>query len=154
MTSAASHPHLRLVGVEQAPLSTPDRDGAELAVIKENRLAAHAPAFDPRDPRWMLAMQTHARLEGAVLTPERRDELMRTGARLGLRPFESTLVIAIVQDRARCGLPLDEGQPILRLVRPPAEQSRRADRAATWRWLLALAAGLAAAWALTRWISS
>jgi hypothetical protein len=67
--------------------------------MKENRIAAHS-GLDPQDPRWVLAMQTEARLQGATLTPERREQLLRSGSKMGLRPFESNLVIAIVQDRA------------------------------------------------------
>lgn len=41
--------------------------------------------------------------------------------RMGLRPFDASLVIAIVQDGAREGDPLGENcEDRLRLVRPPA----------------------------------
>jgi len=68
--------------------------------------------FDPRDPLWVLAEQAAASIEGgraAVLPPERRARLLAAGARLGLRPFDSHLVIAIVQDGARSGERVGEG---------------------------------------------
>lgn len=74
-------------------------------VATENRLAA-IQAFDPRDPLWVLAEHAAASIEGgraAVLPPERRAKLLAMGTRLGLRPFDSHLVIAIVQDSARTG---------------------------------------------------
>lgn len=122
--------------------------------MKENRIAAHA-GLDPKDPRWVLAMQTQARLQGATLTPERREQLIRNGAKLGLRPFESNLVIAIVQDRARIGAPIDHSGPILSLVRQPGAVSAAPRNAATWpRWFAAIAFGLALAGLLIRWLSS
>ncbi len=39
----------------------------------------------------------------AILRPERRRELFTRATSLGLRPFDATLVIAIVQDAARRG---------------------------------------------------
>ncbi|MCW5777162.1 MAG: hypothetical protein KIS87_12060, partial [Phycisphaeraceae bacterium] len=75
------------------------------------------------DARWAMAVRAAASLEGgraAVLPPEKRDRLVALGVNLGLRPFDTNLVIAIVQDAARLG----EGphgpsvEPRLRLVRP------------------------------------
>lgn len=84
---------------------------ARREVAAENRLAAMQ-GFDPRDPLWVLAEQAAASIEGgraAVLPPERRARLLAAGARLGLRPFDSHLVIAIVQDGARSGERVGEG---------------------------------------------
>ena len=52
--------NLRLVGFDSAAAEAAWRDdqAAALEVTKENRLAAYASQLDPRDPRWMLAMQT------------------------------------------------------------------------------------------------
>ena len=114
MSYAATPTQLRLVGdadPANARQNWPQEQRARLEIIKENRVAAHAPlaqpnaggvarAIDPRDPRWILAMQTQSRLQGATLPPERREELLRSGKKLGLRAFEANLVIAIVQDQA------------------------------------------------------
>ncbi len=56
------------------------------------------------DARWILAARTRERLQGgraAILTAESRTRLIEVGRRLGLRPFDVALIIAIVQDNAR-----------------------------------------------------
>lgn len=164
MSSAASQPRLRLVGTEDARPSTPRSANAggvplsihELAVVKENRLAAHAGQFtgreiDARDPRWILAMQTQARLQGSMLTPERRSELLLSGKQLGLRPFESNLVIAVVQDQARRDSPLSHAESTLGIIGVPHDP-RTAREATAWPWWLGAVgaacalAGLAIYW--------
>jgi hypothetical protein len=58
------------------------------------------------DPRWVLAVQVYREIEGgraAIITPDARRRLMLVGRRLCLRPFDTSLVIAIVQDAARRG---------------------------------------------------
>jgi len=72
-------------------------------VAEANREAA---AMSLEDARRIFAVRTHEALEGgraAILTPTRRRGLMRLGRLLGLKPFDATLVIAIVQDGARRG---------------------------------------------------
>ncbi|HMN42131.1 MAG TPA: hypothetical protein PKE29_14900, partial [Phycisphaerales bacterium] len=93
------------------------------AVERENVSAASLPALDPR---WMLAVQVVREMQGgraAVVTPEGRRRLMLTGRRLGVRAFDTSLVIAIVQDGARRGVdPLGaEANARLRLVRGEPE---------------------------------
>lgn len=56
------------------------------------------------DPRWLLARRVFEQLQGgsaAILPPESRTRLNTVGRRLGLRAFDISLVIAIVQDHAR-----------------------------------------------------
>lgn len=68
----------------------------------ENRMAALA----ADDVRAAFAATVAASLEGgraAILRPKARQALMASGAKLGLRPFDTSLVIAIVQDAARRG---------------------------------------------------
>jgi len=60
---------------------------------------------DPADPRWVLAVRTAEQLEGPILTLEKRHKLVRLGLLMGLRPFDTNLIIAIVQDQARRGRP-------------------------------------------------
>ncbi len=90
---------------------------ARAAVGAENHQAAMQ-APDPRDPLWILAERTAASLEGgraAVLSPEKRARLIGLGTDLGLRAFDSHLVIAIVQDGARTGDRAVAGEPARRL---------------------------------------
>lgn len=138
-----------------------EAEQARLAVVKENRIAAHTgamqPGFsrtiDPKDPRWVLAMQTRSRLQGSMLTPERRDQLMRCGKKLGLRPFETNLIIAIVQDQARCEGAAPTTPPLLSLVGSAA--APRDIRPAVWpKWFAALAAAAAVTAALIRWLGA
>ncbi len=181
--SSASFPSrsvLRLVGSEEPADAESVRASRTIDrrwrdVITENRLAAHAEsrrridrnAIDPRDPRWVLAMQTQARLQGTMLTPERRDELLKSGKRLGLRAFEANLVIAVVQDRARTNQPLRLAQSTLSLVGEGIDSSGESDARGTighsragrrlaglMRWFLAGAGAALAATAIIRWLSS
>lgn len=170
MSFSASPQHLRLVehaSSAEARSNWPEEQKARLEIIKENRIAAHASgisgsspavaqAIDPADPRWVLAMQTHARLQGATLPPERRDELLRNGRKLGLRAFEANLVIAIVQDQARAGGSAPHAVPMLSLVRPPVDHvENKEQKQVVWpQWLAAIAAAAAVAAALVRWLAS
>lgn len=62
------------------------------------------PVAQPEDPRLILARRTVELLEGEILRPEKREQLMKLGRVLGLSAFDATLVIAILQDRARRGI--------------------------------------------------
>ena len=152
MASASSDFNLRLVGLNDGADGDVWRQtqNAKLAVVKENRLAAHAMGLDPSDPRIALAAQAKARLQGAMLTPERRSQLLKTGRQLGMRPFESSLVIAVVQDQAR----LSGESSSLRVVDEPIDSQQEAE-SVTWpRWFAAIAAAMAVAGLLLRWLAS
>lgn len=61
------------------------------------------------DSRWVLAARAATWIEGgraAILTPDKRRRLMKMAESLGLRPFDASLIIAIVQDAARSGKPV------------------------------------------------
>jgi hypothetical protein len=98
------------------------------------------------DPRWVLAQSVAANLEhgrAAVLPPEKRARLITHAHRLGLRSFDASLVIALVQSRARThGAGIDASLASgLRLVAEPAA-ARSLHRlpdpdGPTWRMLLA-----------------
>lgn len=87
--TAGGAKRLRLVGRAQPPQTTTRAIGQ--------------PLTGPTDPRWVLAVRTAEQLQGAVLSPDRRQKLLRLGELMGLTPFDSNLVIAIVQDQARRG---------------------------------------------------
>jgi hypothetical protein len=58
------------------------------------------------DARWVFAARVASQIEGgraAILRPERRDRLMRTARALAIRPFDASVIIALVQDTARRG---------------------------------------------------
>ncbi len=88
------------------------------------------------DPRWVLAVRVSESLEGTLLSPQKRERLVRLGKMLGLSPFDANLVIAIVQDQARRGYAAEycptAGEPQLRMVPLPnladSDKARRARR--------------------------
>ena len=130
-------PPLRLVGHPDA--------AAAAAATPATAPPAQPPAIvDPVDPRWVLAVRTSDVLQGSVLPPERRESLLRLGRTLGLTPFESNLVLAIVQDQARRGIRPEllaaSAEPQLRMV--PISRLDRA-RMSPWRITAMVAALLA-----------
>jgi hypothetical protein len=102
MNAGASHPRLRLVGLEitDEMANWQRRQQAKNDVVKENRLSAHG-SLTPDDPALKLAAQVRTQLQGPVLSPERRERVLKIANKLGMRPFEASLIIAIEQDRAR-----------------------------------------------------
>lgn len=149
MTSASDQPVLRLVGRER-PKATlrvqrigkkPGED-AHKRVASENISANRtAQTLDATDARWVLAIRVAEAIEGgraAILTPERRQRLLRLAVKMGLREFDANLVIAIVQDAARTGeLDGRPGQPAsglssdvesrLKVVREPSSGTQSGD---------------------------
>lgn len=153
---AAAVPALRLIPTADAPArpvsSAGDAAGrARRLVAAENHLASN---LSTDDARWAFAVTVSQALQGgrtAALPPASRDRLLGLAIRMGLRPFDANLVIAIVQDGARSGEGA-LGAPVagrLMLVRPPAVED------APPLWPRAAAAGvlaLAICAALVRWI--
>lgn len=129
MSGTASAPRiLRLVGDHVEPrVQAAHR---EQPVWAENQSAAKLSAMDAR---WVLAARTSQVLEGgraALLAPDKRRLLVRLGTAMGLRAFDSALVIAIAQDAARAGEPLTRSaQDRLAMVRPAsnADKVRRLE---------------------------
>ncbi|MCW5756046.1 MAG: hypothetical protein KIT54_02300 [Phycisphaeraceae bacterium] len=146
----------RLVaGISTEPAVAPGLgvDPRELEVARMNRRAA---SLDAADARWVLACRVAVSLEGgraAILRPEARDRLLVQADRMGLRAFDANLIIAIVQDSARCGLeplglPTAERVPLVR----PAHTARPADLPMLARLGIAMAVGATLAAVAIRWI--
>ena len=120
----------------------------------DSEVAARRPDPSPvplqaTDPRWVLALRTQEQLQGPILSPNRRDKLIRLGRTMGLGPFESNLVIAIVQDQARRGRSLHDAEPTLRFV--PTHRRMLQPHRRTWRIALVSAVFLAAEALLVMW---
>ena len=84
--------------ISRAPLS-PTR----VRIRRENQSAA---LLTEHDARRIMALRVAEQIEGgraALITPEKRARLMTISRALGLRPFDASLIIAIVQDAARTG---------------------------------------------------
>ncbi|MEX2212795.1 MAG: hypothetical protein WD768_01620 [Phycisphaeraceae bacterium] len=88
-----------------------------------------APIQEATDPRWVLALRTAESLDGSILSPEKREKLVRLGKVMGLTAFDANLVIAIVQDQARRGYAPQfcpaAGEQQLRMV--PLPRRERSD---------------------------
>lgn len=152
------------------------QDAARSAVAMENVLASKMSADDAR---WILAMKVGQLIEGgtsAFLSGERRRSVMASARSLGLREFDASLIIAIVQDNARAGrTPMDEQvrsrlalvgmstdadasdeDDAIALGRPGPKSPP--ERTIDWpgvRWLaMALLLGAVWAWMLASWVTS
>lgn len=109
-TNAA--PNLRLVGAADA---APDSRALRREVALENHAAGNLSVGDVGD---VFAARVVSALDGgraAILRPQIRRQLVAAGVRMGLRPFEANLVIALVQDSVRQGT--DDRGPRAHLVR-------------------------------------
>ena len=110
----------------------------------------------------MLAIRVAEALEGPILRPEKRQRVLRLGKMLGLSPFDSNLVIAIMQDQARRGVMPQRcpaaGERQLALVplpdehRPPSMQSRRRRTQRTLTIAASITTFLAAELFLVWWL--
>jgi hypothetical protein len=138
--------HLRLVGAESAEAMATWR--AADAVAKENAAAARNPQLQPNDPRWVLAVQTAAQLEGDQLSPEARKRIERTARLLGVRTFDANVIMAIVQDYARRKQPMTSSVQMLSMVE---QRTPERDHTLT-RWVFALGLAGLTALALIRWL--
>lgn len=130
MSSRAATDRLRLT---LAPVSVPvtgplaarrRRVQSDFVPAAPSRLSS-SPALSPIDARWVLASRAYELLEGGsagVLRPESRARLIDLGRRLGLRPFDISLIIAIVQDHARCAGAEPRSEMLQRLSLVPGAQ--------------------------------
>lgn len=147
----------RLVAV-LATEATPAAQGVDARELEIARMNRRSAAMDSTDARWVLACRVAVSLEGgraAILRPEARDRLLVQAERMGLRPFDANLVIAIVQDSARCGLeplglPTAERLPMVR----PAHTPTPAGLPVLARLGIALSVGAVLAATMIRWLIS
>jgi hypothetical protein len=143
--AAGASPNLRIVRPETSPASP---------------RAKGDPVAEATDPRWVLALRVAEQLQGALLDPEQRERLLRLGRALGLSPFDSNLVIAIVQDQARRGVapaqcPQAGAQQLGMVPRPPGATLRGwlvSSRWAVVGWLATGLIGLELAVAAWLWL--
>lgn len=142
---------LRLAGADdQASLDQWRGDqNARQNIATENRAAAANPNLNPADPRWRVAVRAYGEMQGTLLTPERRASVVRAAKALGVPAFQTNVIIAVVQDNARRGLPLQDVAVPLTLI--PDAQPKSASRLGLRGVLIAV---LALVWALVlvRWI--
>ena len=170
-------PALRLVRSESDVAAAPARrrdheaDVRRAQVATENKKAAK---FTASEAAVALARQAQQSLDGgaaAILTPDRRRALVAAAVKMGLRPFDANLIIAIVQDSARCAArPMESSQSdapayghdtggmfddrLMLIPHPRLIERRREQFWASVRLVLAALsiAGIIAAW-LVHWLS-
>lgn len=130
-------------------------------VAAENRRAA---AMNPEDARWTVAVATAMAVEGGragIISAERRANVAKLATSVGLRPFDTALIMAVVQDATRAGeAPLSVGvQQRLQLIgstgiadqtAPPDDTTNQARLVAAFVWAVLL--GLIGMWVLVRWV--
>jgi len=137
----SSNGKLRLVGAAAPDVKPPSQNPT--------------PITSATDPRWVLAVATAQLMEGDVLTPTKRESLMSQGKSMGLSPFDCSLILAIIQDRARRGVPLDECASVsesqLALIPPPGMRSFRSVLGDHPKRTVLIAGGLLALQALLIW---
>lgn len=165
MSTRKHAPHLRLVGDDRTPQSEIARPATDLparlragqaravrAVQRENQRAASNDDMDPTDPRWVFAARAFSQLDGAALTADRREKLMRTAKVLGIRTFDASVIIAMVQDRARRGESLRDLTTTLKMI-PINQRESVGESSALWRWGAAIGCAILIAWLAARWIA-
>jgi hypothetical protein len=96
------------IPVRRRRQSVSNAAGLKLVAAREvsrqaQRRTVGEPLVEPADPRWVLAIRIAQVMEGPILRPEKRQRMLRLGKVLGLSPFDSNLVMAIMQDQARRG---------------------------------------------------
>lgn len=150
MAELAHTTRLRLVGSDAPPEESSRgairRRRAEVA--RENLASTNQPAIGATDPRWVLAAQAEAAMDGSRISPERRKRLMRAARGLGVRVFDASLIIAIVQDSARRGGTLGDAADTIALLAP---QSRH-RRPGVLRWVAAIGCAMTANALLIWWL--
>ena len=114
------------------------------------------PITSPTDPRWVLAIRTAEVMQGDVLPPDRRETLMSQGKSMGLSAFDCSLILAIIQDRARRGIALDQcpsaSEPQLALIPLPAIRPFKSALGKNPTRTILIASGLLALQGLLIWV--
>jgi hypothetical protein len=125
----------------------------KLAVVEEMlraRESTRQNAIDLGDPRWQLACATRDALQGAVLTYENRRKVMLLAQRVGIRPFDANLIVAIVQDRARRGESIENAAEAISVIPKPVRPARRT--ATAWVWASAILVAILVDAVLIGWL--
>lgn len=132
-------------------------DRARRAVKAETRLAS---TVSEAQVRTVFAGIVASRLQGgraAILPGDARERLLDAAKRFGLRPFDATLIIALVQDSARRGAPLDRDAQALLAGGPWSSTDRAGGADRRVRFAVAFATGAIAValfGALVAWVNA
>lgn len=145
--------------ITRPPVQTKD---AKLRLVGTGAPDVKPPTANPTpiagatDPRWVLAVSTAQLMEGDVLPPHKREVLMGQGKSMGLSPFDCSLILATIQDRARRGIPLDEcpaaSETQLALIPLPTLRPLKSALGEHPKRTLLIAGGLLALQAMLIWV--
>ena len=95
-------------------------------------------------------------MQGLVLPPHKRETLMAQGKSMGLSPFDCSLILAVIQDRARRGIDLDgcpaASESQLALIPLPPMRSFKSALGSHPKRVALIAGGLLALQVLLIWI--
>ena len=80
-----------------------------------------------------------------------KGQAVHVARRLGVRIFDASVIIAVVQDHARRGGDLHSASERIALV--PAPEPTRSGRTAIWQFIAAAALAVPLALWLVRWVS-
>jgi hypothetical protein len=126
---------------------------ARRRVALENRLAAGTPNLSHADPCWQLASEVSLALDGDVLAPATRRQLLERAGRLGVRQFDANLLIALVQDRARRGETIEAGSNPIALINQRVAP-RLADPMPFVLFATAIGLAIATVITVTQWLGA
>ncbi|MHC4976575.1 MAG: hypothetical protein ACYTF7_08210 [Planctomycetota bacterium] len=157
MSTKSDTPMLRLTGFDGESSAQMVRH-RELSrqIERENRVASRAiDDLDEHDARVVFATRVASTLEGgraAVLRPENRARLRRMAVKMGIRDFDASLIVAIVQDAARRGesYESDRARSMVGLVGGVAA---RGGRELLWSVIASILLGGVLLLMLVRWAS-
>lgn len=144
----------------QAPIEA-KADAGKLRLVGSAAPDVKPPTTNPTpirsatDPRWVLAISTAELMQADVLSPASRQTLMQRGKAMGLTAFDCSLILAIIQDRARRGIPLSNcpaaSETQLALIPLPPMRSFKSALGDHPKRTLVIAAALLAVQVLLVW---
>ena len=102
---------MRLVGQHDPVAVEAWTLSSERSEVERENIAAAGIQLPALDPRWQLASHAYSQLQEGPLTPDQRSRLIDQAATMGMRTFDASLIIAIAQDHARNGRPIQTRPP-------------------------------------------
>jgi len=107
-------------------------------------------------PQWAVAVRAWTLLQGTMLTPQRRRDVLDLAKLLRVRPFEANLIIALVQDHARRNgtlAELNETVMAIPVAQKKPDTTTPRGSAAAVRMIVAGTAAVAFFMLLARWLN-
>ena len=117
MTQMPTTTNMRLVGQHDPATIDAWTLSDERSAVQMENISAAGIRIPSLDPRWQLASKAYSQLQEGPLTPGQRSRLIDQASSMGLRTFDASLIIAIAQDHARTGRPLQDAASTLELVK-------------------------------------